>query len=160
MKACPLPSLIPFIASAVIGFAVPAAAEENLSWGGWSSDGSASLFYGLAESDHVLLSLACESRDSPILLAVPYESADAKDGAAYPLTLSVGSDALTVDTTGSRMEMDDLFILVGELPNGSDIKSLLTGTGMLKVAIGTEVTELPLDSIGKAAQEFLAVCSP
>ncbi|THV16617.1 hypothetical protein [Rhizobium rhizophilum] len=160
MKIIRLSSLSALSAFVLLAAPLPSFAEEELTWHAWSGEGAASLVYGMAESDYVLLSLACESADGPVMLFFPYEPAGAQDGSAYRLTLENGSQALTTETTGSRMEMDDLFMLEGRLPRGEELKGLLGGTGVLKVSVGKDVTELPLASAGNAAREFLAVCAP
>lgn len=138
----------------------PSAAEEELTWIGWVGEGAASLAYGLAESDYVLLSLACEKAGGPVMVYFPHEPEGAKDGAAYRLTLKTDTRSTTIETTGKRMEMDDLFILEGELLSGEELKALLRSTGTMKISIGEDVTELPLSGSGEAAREFLAVCAP
>lgn len=138
----------------------PSAAEEELTWIGWVGEGAASLAYGLAESDYVLLSLACEKPGGPVLVYFPHEPEGARDGARYQLILETGSRAATIETTGRRMEMDDLFILEGELQSGEELKALLGGTESLKISVAEHVTELPLATVGEAAREFLAVCAP
>jgi len=138
----------------------PSDAEEELTWIGWVGEGAASLAYGLAESDYVLLSLACEKAGGPVLVYFPHEPEGAKDGASYRLILETGGRAATIETTGRRMEMDDLFILEGELQSGEELKALLGGTGTMKISIGEDVTELPLAASSEAVGEFLAVCAP
>lgn len=144
----------------LIAAPLPSGAEEDLGWHSWTGEGAASLVYGMAESDYVLLSLSCESPEGPVLIFFPHEPESAKDGASYRLTLEAGTRAVTIETTGRRMEMDDLFILEGQLPKGAALKGLLGGAGMLKASVGKDVTELPLATAGKAALEFLAVCAP
>ena len=138
----------------------PSAAEEELTWIGWVGEGAASLAYGLAESDYVLLSLACEKAGGPVMVYFPHEPERSKDGSSYRLILETGSRAVTIETTGRRMEMDDLFILEGELQSGEELKALLGGTESLKISVAGHVTELPLATAGEAAREFLAVCAP
>jgi hypothetical protein len=137
--------------------AQPALAEEKLDWHGWSGEGSASLVYGVAESDHVLLSLSCEP-GGPISIVYPYEPNPAEDGGAYELTLKAGKLAAAVKTTGTRLEMDDLFILEGDLPKGTNLVGLLTGGKSLAVAVGPDVTELPLAGAAIAGSALFEIC--
>lgn len=133
-------------------------ADEKLSWLGWSGEGAASLAYGLAESDHVLLSLACEKAGTPIRLVYPHEPAQPVDGGTYELTLKTEKQALSLKTTGTRLEMDDLFILEGELPKGTDLVALLTAGKTLTVAVDQDVTELPLDGAASAGSALFEIC--
>ncbi len=159
-KITRLLSVSAFSAIVLVSAHRPSAAEEKLTWIGWVGEGAASLAYGLAESDYVLLSLACEKPGGPVLVYFPHEPEGAKDGAAYRLTLETDTRSTTIETTGKRMEMDDLFILEGELLSGEELKALLRSTGTMKISIGKDVTELPLSGSGEAAREFLAVCAP
>lgn len=134
-----------------------ASAQEKLEWLGWSGEGAASLVYGVAESDHVLLSLSCE-QGSPIRLVYPYEPRQARDGGAYDLTLKVGKQTLSMETTGTRLEMDDLFILEGDLPKGTSLVGLLTGGDILTVGVDKDVSELPLGGAATAASALLEIC--
>ncbi|RKE85944.1 hypothetical protein [Rhizobium sp. AG855] len=135
-----------------------AAAEENLAWHGWSAEGAAQLVYGVAESDHVLLSFACEQSGSPIRVVYPHEPKPARDGAAYDVTLKAGKQIMRLKTTGTRLEMDDLFILEGELPKGADLVGLLTGGKTLVVSVGKDVTELPLKDAAVAGSALFEIC--
>lgn len=147
------------ILATLAGFsaAPPASGEENLAWHGWSGEGAASLVYGVAESDHVLLSLSCE-QGSPIRLVYPYEPKTARDGGTYDLTLKVGKQVLSMKTTGARLDMDDLFILEGDLPKGTNLVSLLTGGKTLTVGVNHDVSDLPLVGAATAASALLEIC--
>lgn len=137
---------------------IPLRAEEDLDWQAWSGEGAAQLVYGVAESDFVLLSFACDSAQGPIVVTFPYEPNGAREGASYQLVLEAGSRTLTVETVGTRLQMDDLFILEGKLARGADLQGLLGQGGMLKVRFGTDVTELPLKSAQKPSKNFFATC--
>lgn len=148
------------ILAALFGIAtVPgASAEEKLDWHGWSGEGSASLVYGMAESDYVLVSLSCEQAGSPIRLVYPYEPKQPKDGGTYDLTLKAGKETVSLKTTGIRLEMDDLFILEGELPKGTNLVGILTGGKTLTVEVDTVVTELPLEGAATAGSALFEIC--
>ncbi|KQW31514.1 hypothetical protein ASE36_04535 [Rhizobium sp. Root274] len=136
----------------------PASGEEKLAWHGWSGDGAAQLVYGVAESDHVLLSFACEQSGSPIHLVYPYEPKQPKDGALYDVTLKAGKQTISVKSTGTRLEMDDLFILEADLPAGANLLGLLTASKRLTVAVGKDVTELPLEGAAIAGSALFEIC--
>ena len=133
-------------------------AEETLDWHGWSADGSAQLVYGIAESDHVLLSFSCEQSGAPIRIVYPYEPKPARDGGAYDVTLKAGKQTLALRTTGTRLDMDDLFILEGALQKGADLVSLLTGGETLVMSVGKDVTELPLKGAATAGSALFEIC--
>jgi hypothetical protein len=133
-------------------------AEETLAWHGWSAEGSAQLLYGVAESDHVLLSFSCEKTGAPIRVVYPYEPKSARDGGAYEVTLTAGTKSLALNATGTRLEMDDLFILEGELPKGGDLVSLLTGGKTLSVSVDKDVTDIPLDDAAAAGSALFEIC--
>lgn len=135
-----------------------ASAEEKLDWHGWSGEGSASLVYGVAESDYVLVSLSCEKAGSPIRLVYPYEPKQPTDGGTYDLTLKAGKETVSLSTTGTRLEMDDLFILEGELPKGTNLVGLLTGGETLTVGVGQDVTVLPLAGAATAGSALFEIC--
>lgn len=136
----------------------PVVSEERLEWIGWSGEGAASLVYGIANSDHVILSLACQEGGGPVMLVYPHEPKGAEDGAFYSLDLRSGDRNLTISTKGVRLEMDDLFILEGELQRKEDLVGLLNGGETLTVVVGQDVTELPLAGASVAGSAFLEVC--
>ena len=145
--------------AAFVGFApVPTAfAEEKFEWHGWSGEGSASLVYGVAESDHVLLSLSCE-QGSAIRVVYPHEPKQPNDGGTYSLTLQAGKEIVALKTTGTRLEMDDLFILEGDLPKGTNLVGLLTGGKTLAVSVDKDVTELSLEGAATAGSALFEIC--
>lgn len=151
---------ISLVAAALIALVPgrPAVSEERLEWIGWSGEGGASLVYGIANSDHVILSLACQQGGGPVTLVYPHEPKGAEDGAFYSLDLRSGDRNLTIRTTGVRLEMDDLFILEGELQRKVDLVGLLNGGETLTVAFGQDVTQLPLAGASVAGSAFLELC--
>lgn len=135
-----------------------ASSEEQFEWIGWSDDEAASLVYGIANSDHVLISLACQNRAGPVTLVYPQEPKGAKDGAFYSLELRASDHVLTIRTKGVRLEMDDLFILEGEIPRKADLLALLSSGQKLTVAVGKDVTDLPLAGAAVAGSALLDIC--
>lgn len=136
----------------------PVVSEEKLEWIGWSGEGAASLVYGIANSDHVILSLACQQGGEPVTLVYPHEPMGAEDGAFYSLELRAGDRNLTIRMKGVRLEMDDLFILEGELQRKADLLGLLNSGETLTVVVGQDVTELPLAGASVAGAAFLGAC--
>jgi len=152
--------VISLIAAALISLLPRAAAssEEQLEWIGWSDEAAASLVYGIADSDHVIFSLACQQRAGPVTLVYPHEPKGAKDGAFYSLELRAGDHRLAIRTKGVRIEMDDLFILEGEVQRKADLQRLLGEGETLSVTVGQDVTELPLAGAADAGAVFLENC--
>lgn len=137
-------------------------AAEELAWHGWSGEGAASLVYGVAESDHVILSFSCEEKGGPIQLVYSHEPKAARPDAAYDLVLTAGKSALHIETTGLRLEMDDLFILEGELAAGGewDLLELLQAGDTLSVTVEGDVTDLPLAGAEASAAKLVETCGP
>ncbi|TPP10092.1 hypothetical protein [Rhizobium glycinendophyticum] len=136
----------------------PVLAEEKLAWHGWSGDGAAQLVYGVAESDHVLLSFACEQTGSPIRFVYPYEPEQPKNGGLYDVTLKAGKQTLSLKTTGTRLEMDDLFILEADMPAGANLVALLTAGKTLSLTVGKDLTEVPLQGAATAGSALFEIC--
>ncbi|MGL3606065.1 hypothetical protein ACSV9I_06100 [Rhizobium sp. G187] len=147
-------------AGALLSNASSLSATEELAWHGWSGEGVASLVYGVAESDHVVLSFSCEGKNGPINVVYSHEPKSAKPDQAYDLTLTAGKAVRIIETTGFRLEMDDLFILEGALAAGGerDLGELLSAADTLSISVEGDVTELPLAGAKEAAQKLIDTC--
>jgi hypothetical protein len=131
---------------------------ENLTWFTLSEDQGATLIYGIPDSGYAPISFRCERPDGNLAVVIDHEPVNAVDGMSVEVLLSAGGIEVPVIMTGTRQELDDLFILEGETPLDAWFEDLLTSAGPLVVTIEDGAEEYPLGSAGEAVRDLLAAC--
>lgn len=133
-------------------------AQDNLGWYGNEDNGMATLFYGVPQSDHVEIALSCQAGTDTASFIFPFAPIEAVDGAQVQVTLEAGDISLPIQTTGALMQMDDLFLLEGEIAIDARFIDLLGAPGMLSVFIEDGAAEYPLEGALDAAAALIAAC--
>jgi hypothetical protein len=146
---------------AALSFCLPgvAAAEENLGWHGQKGEHGASLFYGIAQSDHAPLSFSCIQGSDELAFVFAFAPINAVDGVKVEVLLEAGDIAVPIATTGARIEMDDSFVLEGRTVLDARLTDLLTSRGMLSVFVEDGAEEYPLDGAQEAAAALIETCT-
>ena len=131
----------PKIAVLTLGLALAGtAAAEDLSWFTQpAGEGGIELIYGTPDSGYAPVSFRCDRPDTPLTVVVEHEPANAT-------------------TTGTRLLMDELFILQGETPLDARLRDLLTSRGPLVLTIEGDRQDYPLHDAGEAVQAMLDAC--
>ncbi|MFC3074321.1 SH3 domain-containing protein [Shinella pollutisoli] len=137
-----------------------AMAGETLGWhGAKGEEGGASLFYGIPQSDHAPVSFSCPQAGGDLLFAVTFEPAGAADGEETEVLLRAGDITVPIVTTGTRIEMDDSFVLEGRTALDRRLVDLLASRGTLTVSAGDEARQFPLDGAREAAAALIEACA-
>lgn len=136
-----------------------ASAEENLGWHGQKGEHGASLFYGIAQSDHAPLSFSCTQGSDELTFVFTFAPINAVDGVKVEVLLEAGDISVPIATTGARIEMDDSFILEGRTVLDARLTDLLTSHGTLSVFVEDGSEEYPLDGARKAAAALIETCA-
>ncbi|KQZ82847.1 hypothetical protein ASD64_07860 [Mesorhizobium sp. Root157] len=139
--------------------AASAATAEDLSWFVLPAEGpGATLAYGTPDSGYAPISFRCDGNGDTLAVTVEHEPVNAADGVGVEVLFSAGDIEVPVATTGTRLEMDDLFILEGETSLDPRFQDLITSAGPLVMTIEDGAEEYPLDGAREAALEFFAAC--
>ncbi|KRA44662.1 hypothetical protein ASD80_05840 [Devosia sp. Root635] len=133
-------------------------AQEDPGWHGSVYDGMATLFYGIPQSDHAEISLACQAGSDTATFVFAFAPIAAVDGVQVQVTLEAGNVSLPIQTTGALMQMDDLFLLEGEVAVDTRLIDLLGSDGMLSVFVEDGAAEYPLDGARQAAAALIETC--
>lgn len=136
-----------------------AAAAEDLSWFTQPAEnGGAVLIYGTPDSGYAPVSFRCDRPGDPLIVVIEHEPANAEDGVKVEVLLSAGDIEVPLATTGTRLLMDDLFILQGETPLDARLHDLLTSRGPLVLSIEDDRQDYPLYDAAEAVQALLEAC--
>lgn len=136
-----------------------AMAEENLGWHSGKAERGASLFYGIPQTDHAPLSFSCPQGGDELFFALAFEPVGAADGADVEVLLQAGDIEVPIATTGTRMEMDDSFVLEGRTVLDARLADLITSRGTLHVFVEDGSEEFPLDGAREAAAALIETCT-
>lgn len=134
-------------------------AQEDLRWFNAIYEGEASLVYGVPETSFAPVAFRCTAGEADAGFTYEHEPIDASDGVEVTVTLQAGDIEVPIQTTGIRLEMDDLFILEGTTPLDDRLIDLLTSQGTLLVFVEDGAEEYPLEGAREAAKGFVKACS-
>ncbi len=140
-------------------YQLPARADQ-VTWFGNRSEDGASLIYGTPDSGYGKIVFTCEAGQDDLMFVYEHEPINPQDGVEVDVLLSAGDIEVPVSTTGTRLEIDDAFILEGQTRLDKRLRDILTSSGTLTVTVEDGTAEYPLDGAAKAAGALLEVCSP
>lgn len=143
-----------------ICLALPALATGEVTWFGSRTEDGASLIYGTPNSGYGKIAFTCLAGQDDLTFVYEHEPVGATNGAEVDVLLSAGDIEVTVPTTGSRLEIDDAFILEGRTKLDNRLRDLLMSAGTLIVTVQDGSEEYPLDGASQAAKHLVDVCSP
>jgi len=147
------------IAILLSGIAASAWAD-NVVWFGNRHEDGASLVYGIPDSGYGRIVLSCEVGNDDLSFVYEHEPADARNGVKLDVILSAGDQEVSIPTTGTRLEIDDTFILEGRTKLDDRLVDLLTSPGTLTVTVEDGIADYPLDGAAEASRHLVEVCSP
>lgn len=148
-RAAALLCLIPMVA----------VAEENPGWHGEKLEDGATLFYGIPQTDYAPLALSCPQGGDKLDFALTFEPVNAAEGVQVEVLLRAGDIEVPISTTGTRMEMDDSFILAGQTVLDQRLTDLIISRGTLIVSVEHGAEEFPLDGAREAAAALIETCT-
>ncbi len=132
-------------------------ATEDLQWFGSADGYGASLIYGVPQSGYAPIAFQCQD-SGEIGFVFEFEPINPADGITILVTLEAGGISIPIETRGSRLEMDDLFILEGKYVPGDDLSKLLAASDYLSVFVEDGAEEYPLDGALEAARALFETC--
>ncbi|MCR6672158.1 hypothetical protein [Devosia ginsengisoli] len=157
LSTCSSVALRAMLAASLI-LPTTAMAQDNPGWHGTAYEGMATLFYGTPQSDHAELSFSCEAGSGTATFVFAFAPIRAVDGVEVVVTLEAGDISLPIQTTGILLEMDDQFLLEGQVPLDAQLTDLLGSEGVLSVFVEDGSAEYSLDGAMEAATDLLETC--
>lgn len=139
---------------------LPPAHAEQVSWFGNRNEDGASLIYGTPDSGYGKIVFTCQAGQDEMIFTYEHEPLNAADGAEVEAVLAAGDVEVSIPTTGTRLEIDDVFLLEGQAKLDDTLRKLLTSGGNLTITVEDGAAEYPLEGAAKAAGHLLQVCSP
>ena len=128
-------------------------AEDDLGWHGNVHDGMATLFWGIPQSGYAEIAFSCHSGSQGAGFVFAFAPIHAVDGVEVTVTLEAGDIAIPIRTTGALMQMDDQFLLEGQVAVDAQLVALLDAPGLLSVFVEDGSVEYPLDGAREAWME-------
>lgn len=116
------------------------------------------LIYGTPDSGYAPLSFRCDGKGGALDVVIEHEPINAVNGVKVEAFFSAGDIEIAMATTGTRLDMDDLFILEGQTPLDKRFQDMITSSGQLIMTIEDGAEEYPLDGARDAASEFFKLC--
>ncbi|MBN9251025.1 MAG: hypothetical protein BGO03_09350 [Mesorhizobium sp. 61-13] len=116
------------------------------------------LIYGTPDSGYAPLSFRCNGKGGALDVVIEHEPINAVDGVKVEALLSAGDIEIPVATTGTRLDMDDLFILEGQTPLDKRFQDMITFSGPLIMTFEDGAEEHPLEGASDPAREFFKLC--
>lgn len=134
------------------------AQDEGRVWAGHGSKDGAALNYGMPDSDDLPLAFYCPAGSDEIIVSYVFEPIIAEDGVIGDVTLRAGDIEVTIEMIGSRMELDDQFVLSGRTVLDARLADLITSRGTLEVIAETEIETFDLEGAHDEARFLLDAC--
>ncbi len=116
------------------------------------------LIYGTPDSGYAPLSFRCDGKGGVLDVTIEHQPINATDGVKVETFFSAGDIEVRVATTGTRLEMDDLFILEGQTPLDKRFQDLVMSSGPLTMMIEDGSEEYPLEGARDPARKFFKLC--
>lgn len=138
--------------------ATTAPAEENLGWHFVTAEQGGTLFYGIPQSGHAPLSFSCAEGDRELAFVFAFEPINAVDGVEVVVLLEANDISIPIPTIGTRLEMDDLFVLEGRTSPDARLLDLFGPGDVLSVFVEDGAEEYPLAGAREAAAALLESC--
>jgi hypothetical protein len=140
----------------------PAQAADEYKWIGQITEDGAALSFAIPQSDASKLDFHCDRRTKKIVVNYEHEPKDPRDGMKLTLQLSRKGNAaaanVNIATTGQRLELDDKFLLQGEIRMSPQLRRILSEGGTLLATVNGQTDEIPLDGAMQAARRLFASC--
>lgn len=138
----------------------PSAHAEKVAWFGNRSEDGASLIYGTRDSGYGKIVFTCQVGQDELSFTYEHEPTEAVHGMEIDAVLAGAGVEVAIPTTGSRLEIDDTFVLEGQARLDDTLRKLLTSGGTLTIMVEDGAAEYPLEGAAEAARHLLQVCSP
>lgn len=129
-------------------------------WIGQVTEDGAALGFAIPESDAIKLDFHCDRKTKKIVVNYAHEPKDAKDGMRLEAQLSLRGQksGVKISMKGERLELDDTFLLQGEILMSPQLRQIFASTGVLLVAVNGHAEEIPLKDISQAARQLRSSC--
>lgn len=140
-------------------FALPAAAQQKMTWHVQQTEDSAALVFGVPDSEEAMLFFVCKPGADTLTAQSQIGSKGLEREAAARLILSAGSVKKTLD--GKAVGHDENTNVDVEAPARlADVKALLKAGSSLTIEVKGAKQKISLSGAADAATKFEAACKP
>lgn len=143
---------------ATLAAASPALTQPHPGWHTLDDDEGITLYYGVPATDYAPLSFFCAGSGTPLEFVYVPDPRPRPSPQPEEVRLQAGDIIVTILVTGTRLELDDTYLLRGETPLDDRLADLLTSSGVMQVFLRRNREEFPLDGARSAAQRFIEAC--
>lgn len=155
-------AVVGFLAACVIALmtACPAAAqdEEKPRWFGATDGDTATLVYGVPNSDYVMLYFSCTISKPVVTVHVQDEESRAKEGALLRVRLSAGGAQIEFLEKAIPNEDSGGKDVKGHLPLDDTLRRILTEEDSLEIVVDGHKQRYTMEDAAKPAVAMLAAC--
>jgi uncharacterized protein YecT (DUF1311 family) len=156
-------ALIGFLAATVIAlmtaWAAAAQDEEKPRWFGTTDGDTATLVYGVPNSDYVMLYFSCTIGKPVVTVHVQDEESRAKEGALLRVRLSAGAARIEFSEKAIPNEDSGGKDVEGHLPLDDTLRRILTAKDTLEIVVDGHKQRYAMEGAAKPAAAMLAACS-
>jgi hypothetical protein len=150
------PGAVLLVAALIVSPAL--GAEPGRSWIAWSDEKVARLAYGTPESDDMVVGFICTRATRQLTVAFAHEPVGARDGMRIGMELFSEGGRVTLEATGERLQLDDIFLLEAKTTLTPALRGVLTKGRTLSVTVQDGVDEIPLQGAAEAAADLVEAC--
>lgn len=143
----------------LVALALPAAAQQKMTWHVQESDDSAALVFGVPESDDVTLFFLCKPGTPGLTVQSVIGSKGLEKDAETTLVLSAGG--VKKSFAGKAVPNEDSgSVDVEAAGQMADLKALAKASGSLTIEVKGAKRAVALSGIGAQVTKFEAACKP
>lgn len=146
-------------AAVLICAAVPATAQEKMTWHIQDGDDTAALVFGVPDSDKAAIFFLCHKDAPGLTVQSMIGSKDLTRGAQTAIVLTAGSVKKSFPGKAVAMEEGDA-VNVEASAQMTDLKALAKASGNLTIEVKGAKQAIALSGIGPAVTKFESACKP
>ncbi|WP_454915786.1 hypothetical protein [Xanthobacter sediminis] len=152
-------TLAAFTLAATAAFALPAAAQQKMTWHVQQTEDSAALVFGVPETEEVMLFFVCKPGADTVTAQSQIGSKGLEREAAARLILAAGSVKKTLDGKAVGNE-ENANVDVEAAAKLADVKALVKAGSSLSVEVKGARQKISLSGAGDAFTKFETACKP
>lgn len=138
--------------------ALGSSADNGRQWLGSTGRDYALVLYGTPHTDDVLISFRCNRATKTIAMVNMFEPMGARDGMRIDMELISEGGRLTLNATGSRVMLNDAFVLEATTKDGVALSRVLSGRGTLSIRVRNGIQRIPLVGSQAHVAELIEAC--
>ena len=148
----------PVLAAALLAFIAHPASAAEMAWYSGADELNAELRYGTADKSDTPISFWCTPYVDIVYVAYDFRPANATEAMQTAFTLSAGGITIEVGAIGYGIEMDNGFVLEGQMIFDEEFKRFITSDGVLTATSEGKSETFPLEGVKEKVGVLLEMC--